>query len=99
MQVPPPPPRMIICCGRANESCLWFVSCSSVSLFSSPCSLFVTTSRQRGLRHQRGCFRHSPCLLIADKAGHPPCPRLQPVAESGVVFLGTRGRCSRASAY
>src|SRR5258708_30297672 len=67
-------------------------SCTSFLL-----AFFVTTWRPHVLLHQRGCFRHSPWLPIADKAGHPPCPRLQPVVESGAVFSGTRGQRSRAS--
>src|SRR5258708_11984912 len=33
------PPCMIICCGRAYESCLWFVWCSCVSFLSFVCFL------------------------------------------------------------
>src|SRR6266404_3803157 len=68
-----------------------------VHLFLSCLCSFVTTWLQHAPPHQRGCFRHSPWLPTADKARRPPSPRLQPVAESGAVFSGTRGRCSRAS--
>src|SRR5882762_7850366 len=58
---------------------------------------FLTTWRRHVLLHQFECFRHSPWAPIASRTRHPQFPRLEPVAESGGVFSGTRGRRWRAS--
>src|SRR5437879_9004642 len=97
MQALPPPPCMIICRGRANESCLWFVSCSCVSFLSCLCSFVVTTSRLHGLLHQLVCFRRLPWALIPNTTQRPRCRKFGSVVPLNSAFSKPHGRRWRAS--
>src|SRR5262249_11715136 len=41
----------------------------------------ITTWRRHGLLHRCGCFRRSPGVPIANRAGHPRFPRFEPIEE------------------